>query len=110
MSDHEQSVPTDEVRDAGAVAPSPTGPIGPFGSPPPSHLVLAIVSLVFFWPVGIPAVVRAAQVSPRWTDGDTEGALDASARAKRLASIALGSGVVLVVLWLVLLALTAASA
>ena len=39
--------------------------------PPPPPLVLAILGLLCCWPIGIPAVVFAAQVNGKWASGTT---------------------------------------
>ncbi len=72
--------------------PPPMG--GPVGSPPPNNLVLAIISLLCCWPIGIPAVIFAAQVNGKWASGDQAGAVEASAKAKKFAIIALVLGIV----------------
>jgi CubicO group peptidase (beta-lactamase class C family) len=48
----------------------------------PSHLGLAIVGLVLFWPTGIPAIVYATRVDSRLVWGDIAGAWEASQKAK----------------------------
>lgn len=54
-------------------------------APPPTHLVWAILSLLFFWPLAIVAIVFATQVRPKWARGDIAGARAASANAKKFA-------------------------
>jgi hypothetical protein len=77
--------------------PPPMG--GPAGSPPPNNLVLAIISLLCCWPVGIPAVIFAAQVNGKWASGDQAGAVEASAKARKFAIIALVLGIVSTVIY-----------
>jgi len=84
-----------------AAPPPPMG--GPAGSPPPNNLVLAIISLLCCWPIGIPAVIFAAQVNGKWAQGDQQGALDASAKARRFAVIALVLGIVASVIYGILI-------
>ena len=76
----------------GYAAPPPMG--GPSGSPPPNNLILAIVSLLCCWPVGIPAIIFAAQVNSKWAQGDQAGAVEASAKAKKCAIIAFVLGII----------------
>ncbi len=70
-----------------------TPPPGP-GTPGsvPNYLVLAIISLFCCLPLGIVAVIFAAQVNNKVAAGDTAGALDASKKAKMFSYIALGLG------------------
>lgn len=80
--------------DGGAYgAPPPVGGT-PAGPPPGNNLVLAIISLLCCWPIGIPAVVFAAQVNGKWNAGDQAGALESAAKAKKFAIIALVLGTI----------------
>jgi hypothetical protein len=74
------------------------------GTPPPNYLVLAIVSLLCCWPVGIPAVVFAARVNGKYAQGDVAGANEDSAKAKKFAIIALVLGIVGSILYGILIA------
>ncbi|GHF69312.1 hypothetical protein GCM10010218_58390 [Streptomyces mashuensis] len=76
----------------------------PGGYPPrpASHLGWAIVSLILFWPLGIPAVIFAAQVNGKYASGDLPGAEDSSGKARLFALIATIIGVVLIVLTVLL--------
>jgi len=58
----------------------------------PNYLVLAIISLFCCLPLGIVAVIFAAQVNNKVAAGDTAGALDASKKAKMFSYIAIGLG------------------
>jgi len=59
----------------------------------PTHLVEAIlVTLCCCVPFGIVAIVYAAQVSPKLAAGDYEGAVQASGSAQDWVFIALGLG------------------
>ena len=58
----------------------------------PNYLVMAIISLFCCLPLGIVAVIFAAQVNGKVATGDTAGALDASKKAKMFSYIAIGVG------------------
>jgi len=87
--------------------PPPMG--GPAGSPPPNNLVLAIISLLCCWPIGIPAVIFAAQVNGKWASGDQAGAVEASAKAKKFAIIALVLGIVASVIYAIVIVASGAA-
>ncbi|MGA2983313.1 MAG: CD225/dispanin family protein [Terriglobia bacterium] len=60
----------------------------------PNYLWQAIVSTVCCcWPLGIPAIVYAAQVNSKVVQGDIEGARNSSKNAKMWCWIALGAGI-----------------
>jgi hypothetical protein len=53
---------------------------------PENYLVFAILSTVFCcWPIGIFSIINAAKVSSAYNAGDYQGAIKASANAKKLA-------------------------
>ena len=96
----------------GTPPPPPPPPPGygygaPQGQPnmpaPPNYLVMSILSLLCCWPIGIPAVVFAAQVNSKWAQGDLVGARDASSKAKRFATVALALGIAVTLVYLALL-------
>jgi amino acid transporter len=95
----------DAAADAGAgsvaVSPDTSLTVAPVaadadvGMPNPG-LLGAVVSLFFFFPLGIFAVSAALQVRGRWRRGDRNGALAAAERAERLTYAAVGVFIVLV--------------
>jgi len=59
------------------------GGYAPAGPPPDNYLIWAILATLFcFWPTGIVAIVKSANVNSRWAVGDVQGAMDASRSAK----------------------------
>lgn len=77
---------------------------GPWAPPPPSNLVWGILTTVFCClPAGIVSIVYAAQVNPKWSTGDLEGARRASRNAGTWAIVAAGVSLIAGVLWLILL-------
>ncbi|MEX2983301.1 CD225/dispanin family protein [Streptomyces sp. C36] len=81
-----------------------------YGVPPPrpaSHLVWAIISIILFWPLGIAAVIFAAQVNSKYEMGDYAGAADSSSKARLFSLIATIIAAIGIVLFIVFAALTA---
>jgi len=67
-------------------------------------MVPAIISIFCCWPLAIPAIIFAAQVNGKVAAGDTAGAQDASKKAKMFSFIAIGLGlvgIVIYVIWIV---------
>ncbi len=71
------------------------------GTPPANNLVMAIVSLFCCWPLGIPAIIFAAQVNGKYAQGDVAGAQESADKAKKFAMWAIIGGVVLTVLYVI---------
>lgn len=72
----------------------------------PNFLVPAIISLFCCLPLGVVAVIFAAQVNGKVATGDTAGALDSSKKAKMFSYIAIGLGLAgiacYVLIWVIL--------
>ena len=51
--------------------------------PPTYFLWAALITLIGFWPLGIPALWNAVQVNPAWARGDEDIAYDRSEKARR---------------------------
>jgi hypothetical protein len=109
-----QSCGTSFSAPAQAAAPNPPvyqgAPYQPAGQGNvpsiPSHLGWAIVSLLLFWPTGIPAVVYASRVDNLATMGNIAAAQEASGKAKTFATIS----TVLFVIWVVIVIVVTAVA
>ena len=72
----------------------------------PNYLIPAIISIFCCMPLGIVAVIFATQVNGKVAAGDLAGAADASKKAKLFSFIAIGLGllaVLLYVIWIVLI-------
>jgi hypothetical protein len=66
-------------------------------APVQNNLVWGILGLLFFWPVGIFALIKSIKVSGLAAAGDTAGAQASADSAKKLGIIALVVGLVLCV-------------
>ncbi len=87
-----------------APAPTPTQPVATVTIP--NYLWQSIVVTVFCcWPLGIPAIVYSAQVNSKVAKGDIEGARASSKNAKMWCWIALGTGLVIGLLYIILMAM-----
>ena len=58
----------------------------------PNYMVLAIISAICCFPLGIIGVIFAAQVNGKVAAGDIQGALEASKKAKLFSYVFLGLG------------------
>ena len=76
---------------------------GPAGGPPPNNfLVPAILATIFCClPLGIVAIVFAAQVNGKYNAGDYAGAQDAAGKARMFTFLSVGIGLVVSVIWAV---------
>jgi len=80
----------------------------PWNAPPaggsetvPNYLVPAILSLFCCMPLGIVAVIFAAQVNGKVAAGDIAGAMDSSKKAKMFSFISIGLGLVLILCYII---------
>ena len=71
----------------------------------PNYLVPAIISVFCCWPLAIPAIIFAVQVNNKVTAGDIAGAQDASKKAKMFSFIAIGLGLVGILIYIIMLVL-----
>src|SRR5438132_371309 len=71
----------------------------------PNYLVPAIISIFCCWPLAIVAIIFAVKVNNQVQAGDIAGAQDSSKKAKMFSFIAIGIGVLGIVIWLILFAL-----
>lgn len=85
----------------GAPPPAAGGYGGASVGPPPSnYLIPAILSTIFCClPVGIAAIVFAAQVNGKWNSGDQAGAQESAAKAKKFTIISVVVGLIVAVLY-----------
>jgi hypothetical protein len=70
---------------------------GGYQTPPPNHLVWAIITLFCCQILGIISIVFAAQVNGKFQQGDYAGAVDSSNKARTFAMIGTILGVVQVI-------------
>ena len=90
---------------------SPSQATTPNSKPcPDNYLVYAILTTLFCClPFGIAGIVKAAQVSTKYQAGDYEGAVQASADAKKWSQIALICGIVWVALYFIIVVVAGVS-
>ncbi|OZC97606.1 hypothetical protein CH275_26265 [Rhodococcus sp. 06-235-1A] len=94
---YEQPFPAAQPFPAGQSFPAPQ----PYSQPaalPSSNAGWAVVAIIFFWPLAIPAFNHALKVHPLWMMGDVQGAQYSSSRAGffgKLSLIIFGAFIVL---------------
>jgi len=71
----------------------------------PNYMVPAIISIFCCWPLAIPAIIFAAQVNNKVAAGDVAGAQDSSKKAKMFSFIAIGLGVLGILIYVIMLVL-----
>ena len=71
----------------------------------PNYMVPAIISIFCCWPLAIPAIIFAAQVNNKVAAGDTAGAEDSSKKAKMFSFIAIGLGLLCILIYVIMLVL-----
>lgn len=96
----------------GAQSYTPPPPVSPgYGASPsaaagmniPNYLWQSVVATICCCPpLGIAAIIFAAQVNSKLAQGDTAGALESSRKAKMFALIAVGLGLVGMIIWFAL--------
>jgi len=64
--------------------------------------VLAIISVICCFPLGIPAIIFATQVNTKLAAGDTAGAEESSKKAKKFAIFGIVAWAVCIVLYVIL--------
>lgn len=72
----------------------------------PNYLVMAIISLFCCMPLGIVAIIFAAQVNSKLATGDIQGAMSSSKTAKICSMVAIGLGLAGIIIYIVFIALT----
>ena len=68
-------------------------------------MVPAIISIFCCWPLAIPAIIFAVQVNNKVQAGDIAGAQDSSKKAKMFSFIAIGLGLVGILIYVIMLIL-----
>ena len=81
----------------GAPPPQQYG-MSPAGAPPKNWLWLSIVTILFCWPLAIPAVVFSNQVNRKWGAGDPTGAQSSANKARTFALIGIVLGVIALII------------
>jgi hypothetical protein len=103
---HSYTPPPPSTSQASYTPPRPPGG-GSYGAPPPTetipnYLIQSIfVTICCCLPLGVVAIVFAAQVNSKLAAGDIAGAREASAKAKMFCWIAFGIGIALSLIWMV---------
>src|SRR6202171_2262027 len=71
----------------------------------PQYIVPAIISIFCCWPLAIPAIIFATQVNSKVAAGDVAGAQDSSKKAKMFSFIAIGLGLLGILIYVIMLVL-----
>src|ERR1700682_3433039 len=69
----------------------------------PQYIVPAIISIFCCWPLAIPAIIFAAQVNSKVAAGDVAGEQDSSKKAKMFSFIAIGLGVLGILIYVIMI-------
>ncbi len=84
---------------------SPPPMPGAGGQPPNNNLVLAILTTVLCClPLGIWAIVKAAEVNGKWERGDHAGAVASAETAKKASLWGIGAGLLVLIIYILLIA------
>jgi hypothetical protein len=84
---------------------TPPPPAGGGTATVPNYLVPAIISIFCCWPLAIPAIIFATQVNGKVQAGDIAGAQESSKKAKMFSFIAIGLGLVGILIYVIMLVL-----
>lgn len=80
-------------------------PAGGGSATVPNYMVPAIISIFCCWPLAIAAIIFAVQVNNKVQAGDIAGAQEASKKAKMFSFIAIGLGVLLILIYVIMMIL-----
>ena len=80
-------------------------PAGGASATVPNYMVPAIISIFCCWPLAIPAIIFASQVNNKVQAGDVAGAQESSKKAKMFSFIAIGIGVVGILIYVIMMVL-----
>jgi Interferon-induced transmembrane protein len=80
-------------------------PAGGSSATVPNYMVPAIISIFCCWPLAIAAIIFAVQVNNKVQAGDIAGAQEASKKAKMFSFIAIGLGVLLILIYVIMMIL-----
>ena len=84
---------------------TPPPPPGGGSATVPNYLVPAIISIFCCWPLAIPAIIFATQVNGKVAAGDIAGAQESSKKAKMFSFIAIGLGLLGILIYIIMLVL-----
>lgn len=95
-----------EISEHAVMCPKCEAPTKVAVNPPKNYLAQSIiVTVLCCWPLGIPAIVFAAQVNSKFAAGDIEGAIASSKKANMWCWIAFGVGLASILAYLGLVGL-----